>query len=161
MRGRASAYPAAAAAAALFWLPAAARGAEGAPGAEAPDLFTATLKMVSALVLLLAGLLLGLYFLRRLSAARGGLFRGQEVIRLIATRALGPKKFIAVVEVGGSVLTLGVTNENISCLDKVGAEEFEQNGAVRPPEPTSVGGFARRLKALAVKGPVSPEEEAS
>jgi len=118
-----------------------------APGAEAPDLFMAGVKMVGTLAVLIGGLLLALYLVKRLGAARTGLFGGQELIRIIGTRALAPKKYIALVEVGDSVLTLGVTNEGISCLDKVPAATFHENSAETAGSDHR-GGFAWRLKSL-------------
>jgi len=124
------------------------------PGAETPDLFMAGVKMVGTLAVLIGGLLLALYLVKRLGAARTGLFGGQELIRIIGTRALAPKKYIALVEVGDSVLTLGVTNEGISCLDKAPAATFHENSA-GTSDADHRGGFAQRLKALTQNKPAA------
>lgn len=127
-------------------------------GAETPDLFMAGLKMAGAMVLLLATLFFLVYMMKRLNASKSGFFSGRELIRLLATKALAPKKYIVVVEVGGSVLTLGVTSDNISCLDKTPAEDFK--AFIEEANPVEQEkGFARRLKALAGSG--TPEAESS
>ena len=148
----------------LTWLPLLAFPVGAAepvlPGGASTDLFTTGLKMVGAMALLIGGLLLFLYFLRRFAATRNTLFGGQEPIRVMATKALAPKKYIALVEVGGAVLTLGVTNENISCLDKMTAEAFKegvQQMAPMGPEP----GFSQRLKALTGASSAREEEKQS
>jgi len=134
----------------ICWLissPVALLAADEAPGAEAPNLFNAGIKMVSWLVLLLGGLLLALYLMRRFTAARNGMFGGQNIIRVIATRHIAPKNIITVVEVGDSVLTLGITGERISCLDKTPAESFLKKIQATDTQ-DSKGSFAQRLKAL-------------
>ena len=130
-------------------LPAATR-AETAlpPGSEAPDFFTAGIRMAGVLILVIGGLLLVLYLARRAANARVGLFGGQELIRVLATKPLAPKKYLAVVEVGDSVLTLGVSADSINCLDKQDAGSFHESrpSADRSAEAPS---FAGTLKGLA------------
>lgn len=127
------------------------------PSAQTPDLMIAGLKMAGTLAILIGGLLLLLYLLRRFGASRGGLFGGQDLIRVITSRPLGPRKYITLVEVGGSVLTLGITNDRISCLDKVPLETFRAGAGIQTP-PETDGGFAGRLKALATRTS-GPSEE--
>jgi flagellar biogenesis protein FliO len=119
-----------------------------ASGSEAPDLFGAGVKMFAVLLILMGGLLLGLRLLKRLGLLQGALVGGPEVIRVLATRHLSPKSSVTVVEVGGRVLTLGVTGERIACLDRMPLKEFEQNRPPQEPE-AETGAFSRRLRALA------------
>lgn len=132
--------------------------ADAVPGAQAPDLFTAGAKMFGALAMLIGGLLFTLYLVRRAAAGRGGLLGGQEMIRVISTKALAPKKYIALVEIGDSVLTLGVTNEGITRLDKNDAASF-RNALPQQPATENNGGFASRLKALTGVSRSSSQEE--
>lgn len=145
------------AAAALALTPAAVFAQENLPGSDAPDLITASLKMIGSLALILGLMLLLLYLLRRTNTGRSGLLGGQDMVRVIATRALGPKKYITVVEVAGSVLTLGVTNEHISCLDKVPAENFQAFLDNRTSE-DKTGSFASRLKTLTSRRPAASDD---
>lgn len=130
----------------------------GLPGAQAPNLLAAGIKMIGALALLIGGLLLALHFIKRFASTRRGLFGGQEQIKILATRALAPKKFIAVVEVCGSVLTLGVTNDRISRLDKKDARTFHA-GQAQEIEPKPSLGFAWHLKALTGRAQNKTKEE--
>ncbi|MEW6266646.1 MAG: flagellar biosynthetic protein FliO [Thermodesulfobacteriota bacterium] len=142
--------------AASLLLSAAAAAAQEAPGGDAPDLFLAGFKMAGALILVIAGLWLTFYLLRRSGLNRTRLFGGQEIIRIIATRALAPKKYIALVEVGDSVLTLGVTAEHISCLDKTPADAFKAGLEGKSAWPARRG-FSQVLDAL-TNPPVRTED---
>ena len=130
---------------------------ETVPGTEAPDLFGAAAQMVGVMVVLLAGLFLLVYLLRRMNAAKRGLFGGSDMIRIIATRALAPKKYITLVEIGGTILTLGVSDDGITCLDKTPAQEFKRDHGPSPVQAPGPG-FAERLKsALGSSRPGSVE----
>jgi flagellar biosynthetic protein FliO len=129
---------------ALAW-PRALAAAEELP--PPPDLITTSIKMAGALALLIGGLLLAMYVLRRFGKIKGQPLGGGGLIRIIATRALAPKQYIAVVKVGDSVLTLGVTEQAIACLDKTDADAFrEQSPETAGP---AAGSFARAFRSLA------------
>ena len=121
-----------------------------------PDLATASIKMAGALALLIGGLLLVLYFMRRFGKFKGQALGGGDLIRIMATRALAPKQYITVVRVGQSVLTLGVTEQSIACLDKIDADEFQE----RRPETASPapGSFARAFRSLTNRADASEAE---
>ncbi len=131
-------------------IPLATRAAE-TPGADTPDLFSAGVKMGAAMLLIVSGLLLALYFFKRLASSRSGLIGGQDAIRILATRHLAPKNFITLVEIGDSVLTLGVTSENITTLDKVPSATFHQKAELKDTGPDR-NSFAYRLKTLTSQG---------
>ena len=120
---------------------------ETVPGTDAPNLFSAAAQMIGVMIVLLAGLFLLVYILRRMNAAKRGLFGGSDMIRIIATRALAPKKYITLVEIGGSVLTLGVCEDGISCLDKTPAQDFKRDHP-QSIAPAPGQGFAERLKSV-------------
>ncbi|MBW2623949.1 MAG: flagellar biosynthetic protein FliO [Deltaproteobacteria bacterium] len=103
------------------------------------------------MLLIVTGLLLALYFFKRWGSSRGGLLGGTDLIRVLATRHLAPKNFITLVEIGDSVLTLGVTSENITILDKAPSAAFHKNTELKTNEPDR-NSFAYRLKALTGQG---------
>ncbi len=58
---------------------------------------------------------------------RGTGVRADDVIRLIATRGLGAKRLLAVVDVEGARFLLGLTDESVTCLGRLdGAREDER-----------------------------------
>ena len=84
----------------------------------APDAISTTLQMLTALAIVLGGLFVVVYFAKRfLKRDAGG--PGNPLIRVIASQYIGVKKNIALVEVPGTVLVIGVSNDNISLLTKI------------------------------------------
>lgn len=82
------------------------------------DMTMAALKMVLSLGLVLAVLWLVFRWTRRGVTPGGGVLKGR-FIKVLANHYLGPKKSIAVVEVPGSVLVLGISAERINLLSKI------------------------------------------
>lgn len=125
--------------------------AETIPGQQAPDLFSAGIKMFYSMFLILGVMLLVLYVLKRLSAPGNRIIAPHGIIRVLATRRLDSRHFITVVEVGETVMTLGVTSDGISCLDKTAknASGLIQPGSKVDSETSS---FAQRLRSLSRLG---------
>jgi flagellar protein FliO/FliZ len=75
-------------------------------------------QMMMALAVVLGGLFVVFFFLKRyLRKDVGG--SGTPLIRIIANQYIGVKKNIALVEVPGTVLVLGISNDRISLLTKI------------------------------------------
>lgn len=130
----------------LAWLaPAAALAQEKAPVlGEDPSMGLALVKMLAALGLVLGLLLVAYWALRRFTplgraagAASGGL-------RLLGRLPLGGKAWLSVVEAGGEVLIVGVTEQSVNLLARV--EDPEQAARLRAAGP---GGFGRALRRAA------------
>lgn len=87
-----------------------------------PSLVASTLRVVAALALVLAALLFTLYLLKRFMD-RGGI-KGEKgtPIRIVATKFIGPKKSIAVVEVFGQYLVVGISSSGINLLAELKGE---------------------------------------
>ena len=83
-----------------------------------PDLIFTALKMLIVLGILLGGLVIALYFIKKIIRRRSGQSKGR-MIRVLANSYVGVKKSISLVEVPGAVLVLGITNDNINLLTKI------------------------------------------
>ncbi len=83
-----------------------------------PEMLPSLLKMIASLGIVLGGLLLTLWLVRRFVQSRSGRFNGQ-LIRVLASSTVGLKKNIALVEVPGQVLVLGMTGDRINLLSKI------------------------------------------
>ena len=83
-----------------------------------PDMLATALKMVAALGMVLGGLFVVYYFTRRMTRINGSGTR-DRLIRVLANKFIGVKKNICMVEVPGSVLILGVTNDRITLLSEI------------------------------------------
>lgn len=84
----------------------------------APEIVSTALRMLTALGIVLGGLLVCLYFIKRfLKKDVGG--SKDQLIKVIASQYIGIKKNISLVEIPGSILVVGVSNDNISLLTKI------------------------------------------
>jgi len=84
----------------------------------APDAISTTLQMLTALAIVLGGLFVVFYLVKRF-LKREVSASGNPLIRVIASQYIGIKKNIALVEVPGAVLVLGVSNDTIALLTKI------------------------------------------
>jgi flagellar protein FliO/FliZ len=84
----------------------------------APDIVSTALQMLTALGFVLGGLLVVFYFMKRFLKKDVGSSQGQ-LIKVIASQYIGIKKNISLVEIPGSILVVGVSNDNISLLTKI------------------------------------------
>jgi flagellar protein FliO/FliZ len=84
----------------------------------APDMASTAFQMLTALGVVLGGLILVFYFMKRfLKKDVGG--SKEQLIKVIASQYIGIKKNISIVEIPGSILVVGVSNDNISLLTKI------------------------------------------
>lgn len=92
-----------------------------------PDLFSASLKMVYTLGLVL-GLIFVIFHLFKKFGLKNSVFGGEgKPIKVLSTGFLAPRKSIALVEVAGDVLVIGISNDQISLLGNIqDPERIEQ-----------------------------------
>ncbi|MBI5183075.1 MAG: flagellar biosynthetic protein FliO [Nitrospinae bacterium] len=84
-----------------------------------PDLFSATLKMIVSLIIVLSLILIIYYLVKRFLLKDNGLIGNNRLIKVISTSFIGPKKAITLVEVANEILVLGISNNNISMLTRL------------------------------------------
>jgi flagellar biosynthetic protein FliO len=111
-----------------------------------PEMWTTALKMIAALAIVIGFLFISLHLFKRMYknklAGQGG-----NLINVLASSYVGVKKNVALVEVPGTVLVLGITNDRISLLseiskDAVDAESRRISGTKKPTV------FAEHLRRL-------------
>ncbi len=88
-----------------------------------PDMLTTALKMVASLGVVLGGLFVVYYLTRRMTRSDGAGTR-DRLIRVVANKFIGVKKNICMVEVPGSILILGITNDRITLLREINDGEI-------------------------------------
>lgn len=124
-----------------------------------PDIFSAGFKMFYTLALVL-GLMFLLFHVFKKYVWKNGVFGSEnKPIKVLSTGFLGPKKSIALVEVAGEVLVLGIANENISLLANV--EDPDQIDRIKGGAHTPTSRI-RRKDPASVKAPApstTAEEE--
>jgi flagellar biosynthetic protein FliO len=100
-------------------------------------------KMILVLGAVLAVLLLLIWLCKQMAAGRGNIHSDGQ-IRILTTKPIAPRKYISLVGIGGQVLVLGISEAQITLLDKIENREFvekiEAQHAVKPG-PFSIFGY--------------------
>jgi flagellar biosynthetic protein FliO len=116
------------------------------------ELIPPALKMLSALAVVLAGLLAIIFFTKRMIAnSVGG--SGDKLISVLASTYIGVKKSISLVRVPGALLVLGISNDNIRLLAKIDdqklLDKFKEVENHKPTVPFTeqLHKFSLRLRA--------------
>jgi flagellar protein FliO/FliZ len=76
-------------------------------------------KILAVLIGVVGLIFLLAYVLRRIGLASGGGDRSTKGWRLLAAKSLGPKKQVCLLEVGNSILVIGVSEKSITRLKEV------------------------------------------
>ncbi|MGD2036886.1 MAG: flagellar biosynthetic protein FliO [Desulfobacterales bacterium] len=83
-----------------------------------PDMLATALKMLAALALVLGGLGIFFYFTKRVMRRDIGTSGGQ-MVRVLANQYIGLKKNIALVQIPGAILVVGIAGDSICLLTKI------------------------------------------
>ncbi len=83
-----------------------------------PDLWGAALKTLAMLSIVIAVLILVLFLMRRFLYLRTGSGHG-ELIKVLSSYHMTPKERIALIDVAGEKVLIGITAENITRLAKI------------------------------------------
>lgn len=118
----------------------------------APDVLSSAMQMLAALGVVLGGLLVAFYLMKRF-LKRDALGSQGRLIRIIASQYLGIKKNIAMVEVPGSILVVGVSNDKISLLTKIEDQAIlesirQQSAGVAPSFSEHLQRLTSRFKSV-------------
>ena len=90
---------------------------------DSPGFTGLIIKMVTALGIVLSLLFGVLYLAKKFLGKKMGLDGQEQKIKVITSTYLGPKKSIALVEVAGEKIVVGVTATHITMLTKIGRDE--------------------------------------
>jgi flagellar biogenesis protein FliO len=117
----------------------------------APELIPSALKMIGALGAVLGGLFVMVHLARRYLRRTAGA-APDRLVRVVASQAIGIKKSVALVEVPGCVLVLGVSGDRVQMLTRIDDPEvLERIRAHAGAEPLSfydhLSKLTLRLKA--------------
>ena len=113
-----------------------------------PDVVSSAFQMLTALGIVLGGLLVVFYLMKRFLKRGAGDSKGQ-LIRVIASQYIGFKKNIALVEVPGTILVVGVSNDRISLLSKI--EDSANLASIRQEASGIPLSFADNLQRLTAR----------
>lgn len=110
-----------------------------------PDFTSSALNMLTALITVLIGLG-AVYFVAKKFLHRGMAGQSDQLVRVLGSHYVGVKKHIALVEVPGAVLVVGITNDRMSLLDKIEDPVLLEQLCSRGAGET--GGFSAQLAKL-------------
>ena len=113
-----------------------------------PEMVSTAFRMLMALGIVLGGLLVCVYFIKRFLKKDIGDSK-EQLIRVIASQYIGIKKNISLIEIPGSILVVGVSNDNISLLTKI--EDEIVLDALRPENSRMTPSFSDHLQRLSGK----------
>jgi flagellar biosynthetic protein FliO len=113
---------------------------------EVPDQMNMAMRMVAALVLVLGILLLFYTSLKRFVNSRGTLPGKAAMIQVLATRYLGSKNSLSVIDVGGRQFVIGVSQQGISFLTHL------QDGSLDVQGNHDVSAFQKILRGKLTHG---------
>ncbi len=116
--------------------------------------FPAILKMFFALAIVIGLLVATMYVLRRYLGNAPSGSRDGSLIQIVATRYLGPKSSIMVVEVLGKVIVLGLTGGQMTVLttidDESALEKMDALRELEAPKPVLVDRLKRYTEQMKV-----------
>jgi flagellar protein FliO/FliZ len=128
---------------ALLAAPGIALAQENPPGLPNVDFSSALFEMFLSLALVLGVLVAVLWLVRRFLSASPAMGGGS--MRLLSRLSLGQRKYLALVEVAGEVLVLGISNESINLLGKV--QDTESLPEMKPMARPQFKSFFKRAQA--------------
>jgi flagellar biosynthetic protein FliO len=99
----------------FLWTQAAAAAVPANKLGETASLVSAIAKVLGALAVVVALMFLLLFTLKKLGLGNGMAKSGSN-IKIIETRMIAPKKYIAIAQIAGKQVALGITDHNISLL---------------------------------------------
>lgn len=116
---------------------------------DSPELLPALFKMISALAITLGIMVIAVYcFKKAINKNIRGRSTDGESINVLATKYLGPKNSIMLIDVLGKILLIGIASGNISLLTEIkDSDLIEQISPVGTKTAETVS-FMHHLKRL-------------
>ncbi len=90
---------------------------------DTSGLITAVAKVSGALAIVVALMLILLYAIKKLGLGNGTI-KGNSRITIIETRMVAPKKYIAIAQIAGKHMALGITDHNINLLTHLDEQDM-------------------------------------
>ncbi|WP_077531633.1 flagellar biosynthetic protein FliO [Vreelandella utahensis] len=112
-------------------------------GAGAPDTMTTALTLGAGLIVVLAVIIFSGWIARRVQGL-GGV--NTQALKVVAVLSVGQKERVALVEVGGKQILIGITPQSVRTL-----HVFDEP-VVTASQPAGSGDFARKLQQVMGRG---------
>ena len=115
---------------------------------SAADAFSGAFQTLTALGIVLGGLLLLLWLMKRF-LNKNLVGRNRQLIKVIASQYVGLKKNIALVQVPGSLLVVGLSSNQVCLLAKIEDQTILE--AIQSASPDAAPSFSDHLQRLSAK----------
>jgi flagellar biosynthetic protein FliO len=121
----------------LLMLPVTSWAEEMASGGETPpkqaadfassaSLAAILFKVAGALILVVGIMIFLFIWLKKMGLTKGGLQQG-SLVKLIDSKMIAPKKYVAVVQIGSDLLALGVSDQQITMLHHIENDTIKES----------------------------------
>jgi flagellar biogenesis protein FliO len=111
-----------------------------------PEFVTTLVKMLVFLLLMAGGAAGVLYLLKRTARSTSSV-SGRQLINVLSTRSVAPKKSVALIQVPGDVLVVGIAGDSLTLLSKIEDRELVAELSAQPSAPS----FSNLLSRLGGK----------
>ena len=122
------------------------------------DIVWSFIKMISALAIILGLLIAAMYFFKRFMRHTGTGADQGELIQVVASRYLGPKSSVTLLDIAGQVVAVGITHNQMTPLmtitDPAALERIRNsrgNGPSLPSFAEHLMNYKTRFRSLAGK----------
>jgi len=88
------------------------------------NLWPVMLKLLVAVIVIVALIYLTMLFMRKFSLGRAGILGGKGSLEIMERSYFAPKKFVCLIRVGKKVLLVGVSDNNVNLVADVSDQEF-------------------------------------
>lgn len=105
--------------------------------------FTVMLVKMLLFLLLMAGGAIGLLYLFKRVAPSAAPASGRQLINVLCSRPIAPKKSVALIQVPGKVLVIGMAGDNLSLLTRIEDPDIIDELSARPAQPGFSGLLSR------------------
>ncbi|MBU0484020.1 MAG: flagellar biosynthetic protein FliO [Proteobacteria bacterium] len=85
---------------------------------ETASLFGAIMKVTGALAIVVGLMMLVIWLIKKAGLGQGSSQHG-SLISILDTRMIAPKKYVAVLDIAGEFVVVGITDQNINLLSKL------------------------------------------
>jgi len=109
------------------------------------DIVSSGLKILLSLVIVLAGLLVLFYAVKRMLKNNTGGFNGGNVVKVLGSTCIGFKRYISLIDIPGCILVIGICGDSMSLLAKI--EDRDLINQVRERSKSSTGFLSHLKKA--------------
>ena len=107
-----------------------------------PEFVVTLIKMLVFLLLMAGGAVGVLYLLKRVVPSTGHA-SGRQLIKVLGFRSVAPKKSVALIQVPGTVLVVGITGGGLTLLTKIEDRELIDELFQQPAQPSFPGLLSR------------------